>query len=506
MKYDHNFAQGEPAPADLALLLPHIYGRISFHTSRRPRLNVIRGVLHQGSRIPARLLDLHPAHAFQFWHGGPRNQESFASWIGNLVMPAACAEARDDYIDALELDDPEMVAETLMELEDIDPEVVTALLELRIGRAYDLMISRGIWSYDRLAPEPADARDYILRTMFHVWIARWLRTEAVLCASKLRRPLGWHPLDHADRPDMVRYGVLHRRYMRELRRVEEVIKLYRSGAGSVGDLARGDAGAWLETVCGVPSWHEDLVMSDARSQSQWDGIVRRAEVQLEGWQARHEHEFKPILDQQIRFIELELFGLRAQAEERWPTGTTFNMRVANERFVDPLAHLYHPARFAVAWTRHPVDDDHANTDAVIPIEQALKWLKTAPSNPHDCPHPAMEKNDADAVVNVFNILRFAIVSDDNMVPWRLRSQLIDNGSGQPKVVQVTSQFQAARVRGRPFTFEELYSAFLADPKRRCEVRKRVNVRKNKALSDFEWPMHGAVRRSLGFLAGSLTVP
>ena len=504
---DYNFAHGEPLPANLSKLFQHILGRTLFHMGAYPRLHAARHRLLQGSRTPPRLPDVHPAHAYPLWHGGPRDVDSFSEWLDDLKMPRAFLDARPHYVDALNLEPSADIATVLVQLDKIDSEVVTALLELRPRRAFNLMRARNIWCHNHFNPNPYYDRCYLLKAIFGICVARWLRIEAMLCASKLRRPIGWYPLDHADRPDMVRYGPLYSRFMRELRKVKEVIKLYRSGANISHIVDDAEAGTLLQQVLGLPSWFKELGESEDRSYSQWNGLYRRAQNQQTVWQLRHGIDFKAILDNQIELIERKLTSFEVQAKLQKPTRSSFNKRVGNICFVDPLVRFYQLARFAVAWTDHSFSQNHdkpsTGTDA---LEQALNWLGTAPVDPYACPHPALQKIHSWRLTNVVAILRFAVISDDNVIPGSLRSERPTACKGQTENTVATSQFQVACAHGHVFSFNELYDAFQGNRENRCEIRKRANVRKNKSLSDFKTPMRKVVRHSLAILACRLTDP
>lgn len=505
MKYDHFLARREPAPKDLSNLQTHISRLMQDHQGPRPRdgRRQHRNFLLSNLCVPPRRPDLQPIHAHPVWPGRDRTQANFQSWIETLVMPGACPTIRDAYGDALNVDDPAETAATLKNFDQSDARFVTALLELRIGLAADLMRAWDNNSIEKFVF--AEAKD-LLGSMLRVRIAYWLRAEATLCASKLRRPLAWFPLDHADRPDMVRYGPVRQRFEREKHRFKDIAKLYRSGAGHIAGLADDEVGAWLERDLGVATWYEDLETSDTRSQTQWNEVAERGRQFERNWKKRHGAKFESILDKQISLFEEEIAKFETNLFRDDELEISYSMQLGNVLFCFPLTHLFHVTRFAIAWTCEVRTDHHTGlTPNPSFTEQIAERLGAAAINCTTLRHPPLNKNHAGRVSEVVAILRYAVVKDNNVIPGALRKHLVSSRDGQLKEVYVKSQFEAARDLGKPFSFAELVGASESDPKR-CEIRKRANVRKNKCLVDFEEPMRGAVQESLTGLLEGLNYP
>ncbi|WP_156167245.1 hypothetical protein [Sphingomonas sp. Ag1] len=460
---DHYFAENISAPADLRELDEHIRREVaSIRSSRISRVQR-RDLLLQGAALPARALDLTISGSVPAMPPGARSFAAIATRLRHLIMPEGQGDARVAFVEALMIDNPEDTAARLMNLQQDCPEAVTALLELRIGDAYREMRNNPQW-----CQRPRECRE-IVTAMCHIRLAYWLRSIAMEGAASLHRPYGWAPLDTADADDAVRYGPVYKRFGRELDRVAAVVELYKSGQAV--------------SIKKLLSWNGDR----EASARQWNNICLRAHVHEQEWRRVHGDDLENVLRTSIARATARYADMKARARWQRPTNKTGNMRVANLSGVAPQELLFHAARQVVAWTTVPKN-----------IDELVTWVMTAPRFRERCPLPDFGRDQAENAARTYITLRFAFIDDDNMLPMSLRKFTRSDGSS----VEMRSQADALRERGRRFTFDELMTALPDKP--RLEVARKSETRTHQRVADLTPPMRMVLSRHLAWLQDGLT--
>lgn len=412
---------------------------------------------------------------------GQRSFETILRRLEQLIMPDQYAAAREAYISELNLDDLNDVVVELQELDASLPEAVTALLELRIGRAYELIVADPAWRQRRI-----DVRS-LLVAMSKIRVAYWLRTLAMECAAWIHRPFGWDPLDNADRPGIVRYGAVYNRVHLEKRRLQAVVQSFESRAQDI---------PWSEVIKQPPVGWMDC---SADAGSDWETIAHRAVVQLHLWHRAHGDDLEAVVTSKMKVIANWLEDFSNKMAERAPTSKTWNVRVANLSGASTLVVFYHAARYAIAWTNEGGNNrkDRSPSGNGSGIDELIDWRMTSKLMA-DYPLPKLEKDRGVAVGRAFTLLRYAIVDDENMLSSPFQKATLADGS----VLHIRSQADAEKAHGRRYTFDELWGALPGAASIPNEISRAANVRKVKSLADMDPPMALAMNRVLDdFMAG-----
>ncbi len=166
------FAEYLSAPADLRDLDEHIRREVASIRSTRISRVQRRDLLLQGAALPARAVDLAISGSVPEMPPGVRCFAAIATHLRHLIMPEEQGDARNAFVEALGIDEPEDIAARLLDLQRHCPQAVTAMLELRIGDAYQAMRNNLHW-----CRRPLESRD-IVTAMFHIRLACWLRNIA----------------------------------------------------------------------------------------------------------------------------------------------------------------------------------------------------------------------------------------------------------------------------------------------------------------------------------------
>lgn len=275
------------------------------------------------------------------------------------------------------------------------------------------------------------------------------------------------------------------RLKREVARTESVINVFESGRGPPAILTKAGVAHWLEANLSSPSWAADGKTCTPESQEQWSDIVARALEQQEIWQHAHGENLVYILRRSIKPIKRLLRHFKQKLEKR-KQKYEYNTRLGNANGLEPLLLLYHCCRFAVAWTFSYTCPSHVDVFSNSFSKSSQTGFLVLPK---------LHKAHATEVLDLFSILRFAFMNDDNILPADLRKLRI-NGKGKP---MLKSQANALHHLGEEFTFAELWQAYNSGSPKDSAIVRKARPRVTKTLDHFPSPMKGVVTLALDWL-------
>lgn len=380
-----------------------------------------------------------------------RTPAAISLYLARLVAPDHLSDAREVIEGLLCLSDRQDLAHDVAELALFAPEIATALLELRIGRAALMMKVGQARSTDGRYAREFDYAS-LLEGMLEYKIAYVQRMKAQDLHLRLHAPLGWDALDRLEEGKAG--GTLH---------TGTAIK----AMGRDLELARQTFDLFLSRT-----EHGGAVPAKMEATFARLGLDIRARLELALWRAPMGSAIEPYLRLIAKNAQHHLSKMRDQLDER-VQDAGWNSVVGNHRRVSAGVCLHYVAEQVIAWTHLKIgrlrkegsietDDwdetlghDGATTNM---IAAAVTWVGSSQSQRGGVPIPRRDPSQHAAVTDLYMALRFAFLQDDEMLPHSLR-QIIHPVSGEP--VRVKSNASAARVRGRPYDFGELWEAYKA---------------------------------------------
>lgn len=419
----------------------------------------------------------------------PRTVDGMTAHIARLILPDSCADARELMTEILYLDDPCDIALSLVELQEQAPDAVTALLELRIDDAFD--------SIDLIAdPDARHGIDDLLVPMTKVRAAFIARCLAARIGQEVHAPFGWAPLDHLNPKGPPRLGTILKQAFADLERLERVLALYREGRHAIvrttdPKLARlfGDDPG-LKVTLGVIG--RDASAMETRFLRGTD-LHMRAVVQQAIWRREHGDCLEDMIEDRIAEIQAKTRQCRNRLESFAGAYDQQGAKHAsNLCAIAPLDRLGVIANLLIAWTaERPTGGANDATDNRCGADRYVDWLRGRKSGPQ--PLPKIYPGHEESSHNMFALLRFVSVDDENMLPEACR-RVIDPRT--LKQVYLRSQDDAKRVRGRAYSFDELWEGYStaktpeSEPKLRADAlcahpRRSLPSRKAKALAEID---------------------
>lgn len=196
-------------------------------------------------------------------------------------------------------------------------------------------------------------------------------------------------------------------------------------------------------------------------------LIDRARVQLALWRREHGDNLEPLLDRTIVGMRDTLARL-SDALKPWETAGDHNRTAGNRNRTAAGVRLHFAVEEAVAWTAEPVSHrdekrsdpgdcgiTSARENERNAITDALEWVGAPKPEDGELPTPEHQFEHAFTRGNLFMALRFAFLQDNEMLPRKLRN-VVDAMTG--KHIMVKTHDKAARTRGAPFSFLELWTA------------------------------------------------
>ena len=397
-----------------------------------------------------------------------RTPEAIASYLERLIAPDELAYAREIIRDYLGIADPEDNAAALAELARTEPEIVTALLELRIGRAQRLFNSAQ--RYRPVSDQGPKLPEYkvLLEEIARIAIAYQLRMIATDCARQIHTPYGWNALDHLERPaaaGTLRLGTLVKAMRKEIALVERAFALFKQSCPRRVDYGVLAASPLSPKAVPQITFAQVGLQVDSRDRDEFEaiGLADRARVQLALWRLEHGDDLAPLLAETIKAMRRDLMQLTHRLDARCPPNKS-NSIAGNDGRTPAAVRLHFAVEEAVAWTAEPVS--HADEERLDlwdrlsnqPVPQsaiavALDYQDSARFREGDLPKPRLQHEHAFCVGMLFTVLRFAFLQDNDVLPLSLR-RVSNPVTGRTKSAKTPDR--VAKIVGSPYSFRKLW--------------------------------------------------
>lgn len=459
-----------PAPDKLDELFPYIGGLIAYHRRSAYAHGQRRATLLAGISVPAnfavcvsQVFTSFP-DASQVERTGPAINLHLLRLIANDEL----ADARGVIAPCLGIEELHQTASSLVELDAVDPEIVTALLELRCGRAALLLKERA----SAPGSDPSFGYDFayyksLIEDIARVRIAYCLRGEAMMAAAQIHSPFNWSALDDLDKAKgagSLRLFTLMAELKHNLRLFQHALQLYKKASYKpiVSGLLVYSPITGRERIAVNFSGLNSPVKTAAFDNLD---IEVRARVQLALWRAAHGEQLESILattldqiGEYVANLEKGLANLQANSS---PNNIVGNLNRANAG-----ARLYEAAAEAIAWTADPIpqkgDDEYwedtASLDAHLnPLAIAIEAvMQSSRDRAIVISVPASRNGHKEAVAELFMAMRLAFLQDDEALPLKLR-EVEDPSTGTRRSFKFHGR--VAAIRGRKYTFKQQWEAY-----------------------------------------------
>ena len=388
-----------------------------------------------------------------------RHAPAMTKYLDRLIAPDEMAAARDLIAERLGIGERNEIADDLETLNHVAPEIVSALLELRIGRA-ERLFDDSLFAVECDAErETLDGYRHLSQSMARVRIAYLLRCEAMKAAARIHAHFGWSVLDDLESSAIggsLRVVTLLDRVERELALVEYVVAVYRNSTTVTTPPA-----CLLRKAAPTVS-AETVLPASLRFLDAMD-IERRAHVQQAIWRMEHGTALEMLVRAQADDISKYLVRMRTSIETyRYNHGNTL---VTNLGHVNAGAQLYLATREAVAWARESTSVSGVNAETSIAL--VLKAINKHGTARRYFRFPKVDRDDANTIDELFVIYRFAFLQDNEVLPPKLR-RVTDPKTGVK--TNVKTHERAAKVLGRRYTFDEQW-----DEWKRSMAAKRAKL-------------------------------
>lgn len=458
----------------------------------------------------------------------PRQGEPLLRWLDRLVYRGADPSARAALMERYGIVLRKKTVECLIDLNARDPQLVTYLLEGRIGSAirhvpelgYPADLDEDSWPVERVMS--------LIAEVLRFWIANDLQMEAAATHVRIFRPTGCDILDHVANGWPVIQATVISRIEENLKLYEEIDRLYRgetaspkpvpfaarlkssageltmrlspgrggdpfigSAAGATvlgsGDMPLGKAGA----TAIFHHYGRDATEKEVAFVP--DELRQKAERMLGIWRREHGGQ----LEYMIRFrmddarwrmkrLRRDLGAIKADPKLR-------RQRAHVQKGLAPLTRLWLACLNAALWT------DWINMPKAVRSETAGITDVHCPDFVHEAvmavrrgeePElPKLRTHHREMARELFFALRCTIVRDPEHLPRALLT--VKTKAGQ--TAKAAKREEAEYLRGRPYSFREIYA----------HVQKR---RKGSTRNSKEVLSHPFVKPANRFLKAHAKTP
>lgn len=387
-----------------------------------------------------------------------RTQTGFARWVQRCLLRTRNNTARCEIAELLCIYEPNLIPADLVALNDLDPDLVTKLLEGRIAGA-----ARAIPPEGYADAFDADEVRAIIATISRLWIAHDLQLEAAAAHVRIFRPTECTPLDGTPGAQPPRNSSIAVRIASELKLFEEAARLYFGEIDKPLPRACLASITWsnatVDTRLGhyAVTWPSATFRHFARDATDAEAavfrsagdLVQRAQLMLSIWRAAHGDDLEDYIRQRMTQGRALLRRLRADVG-----GVRANKSLAGQfaytsRGFDPLARLWLACERAVAWTG-PIDTgEYANKRA---LPQVLDKAISAAQSGQQIGLPAIKKHNVNLANQLFFVLRCMVTGDPFHLPKGMRR--VTNAAGE--TITAGTREAAEAHRGKAFTFYEIH--------------------------------------------------
>lgn len=400
----------------------------------------------------------------------PRTPAALKRWAAKRILRGLDAVARIRLMNLYGIPYLKRTADCLYELHKRDPQLVTYLLEGRIGSAIRHVPAQGYPDDDDDEKSwPLERVLAVIAIVLKLWIANDLQLEAAATHVRIFRSTGCDVLDYTANGWPVLQATLIARIERELELYFEAKRLYEgeSKEGSDESLAprTATAGASLSAdsfrfVLRWPGSEPRQLRRDAtRAEAAiFAGPLRlRAQLALAQWRRAHGDELEEYIAFRIRDAELRMKKLKRELDAIRADETLKRQRAHVQKGEAPLTRLWLACLAAarwVEWIRAPraVRDKHGEVVGVYGKDFADEAVWSIRRG-NDLKLPKEQDHHRAVARELFFALRCTIVRDPEHLPSGLR--IVTTEAGQR--VETKRRENAERLRGRAFTFREIHA-------------------------------------------------
>ena len=384
-----------------------------------------------------------------------RTEAGLERWVQRRVLKGYDAAAREEIATQLHIGGLDTLAEDLVDLNKHAPNVVTKLLEGRVGEAALLVVPNGYGNDSEADDLPFDWIMTLIDTAARLWIANDLQMEAAKAFVRIFRPTGLNVLDgdYNGKAPINRTAVNRMTHDADL--FDEAARLY------FGEPASKRPGAFLARVANpspavTGNSTSSLVVAQPYVTIRKVGrnatlkevarIQKAGDLELKGqiayalWRQKHGDDLEQFVRRWMERGRAEVRSVR-RGLERMESDKSKIRKPVFKRDVDPLTRLWLACERAVAWTE---------IERCQPLEGAIGAARGSRkvSLPALSPRSALNVQRAN---RLFFVLRCAIAHDPNHLPKGLCS--VVTADGEVKVA--ANRHDAEAVRGEPFSFAEI---------------------------------------------------
>jgi hypothetical protein len=384
-----------------------------------------------------------------------RTEAGLGRWVQRRLLKGYDAAARDEIATQLKIEDLDMLAQDLVDLNGYAPDVVTKLLEGRVGEAALLVAADGYGD----KPESDLTFDDVMTLIGKVarlWIANDLQMEAAAAFVRIFRPTGSNILDG------VYYGkapinrTVVNSIMGDVELFEKTARLYfgeLEGKRRKAILAQVATPSSAVAVIASPSFvlaqpyatirkvGRDATLEEVAEIRNAGDLEVRAQVAYALWRQKHAGELEEFIRYWMERGRFEVQRLRQTLERLEGDESKIRQPVFKRDANDPLVRLWLACERAVAWTEIAPRK---------PLEGAIEAVRgnREVNLPRLSPRSALNVRRAN---RLFFVLRCAVARDPNHLPKGLCSVVTADGA----VKVAANRHDAEAVRGEPFTFAEI---------------------------------------------------
>ena len=402
----------------------------------------------------------------------PRTRPALKHWAAQRILRGSDHAARARLMELHGIVYLNRTVDCLLEINERDPQLVTYLLEGRIGSAIRHVPEQGYpddedeeraWSLDRVMD--------LIAIVLKLWIANDLQLEAAAAHVRMFRSTGCDVLDYTANGLPILQSTLISRIDEELNLYFEAKRLYdrdkpepvdESDTSPLGvsttQASLSSAGACL--ILRWPTAEPDRFprsVSDAEAAAFPGPLRLRAQLALAQWRRAHGDQLEAHIAFRIQDAEWRMKRLQRELNAIHCDPSLKRQRAHVRKGEAPLTRLWLACLQAARWVEWIAPPRRSGNilDAMIGVyardltEEAVRAVRRGET----VILPKEQNHHREIARELFFVLRCTIVRDPEHLPKALRSVTTEAG----QVVTAARREDAERLRGRPFTFREIYA-------------------------------------------------
>lgn len=435
----------------------------------------------------------------------PRREEVLVRYFDRLVYRGTDPSARAALMERCGIVLRKAMVGSLIEVNERDPQLVTYLLEGRIGSAirhvpeegYPADLDENSWPVERVMS--------LITEVLRFWIANDLQMEAAATHVRIYRPTGCDILDDVANGWPIIQGTVISRIEENLELYEEIDRLHRgetappksvpfaarvkSGAGELilrlpssrgrrpfigsaaaptalasGDMPLGKAGATaIFRHYGRDATEKEIAFLP-------DDLRQRAQRMLGIWRRVHGDELEAMIRFRMDDARWRMKRLRRDLNAIKADPTLRRQHAYERQGLAPLTRLWLACLNAALWVDYIKSYEHVrDKSGKLNEEYGVDFVTKAVLAVRRGEEPVLPKlrtHHREVAREMFFALRCTIVRDPKHLPRALLT--VQTEAGQ--TAQATSREEAEHLRGRPYSFREIYAH--AEKRRKGQTRNR----------------------------------